>query len=215
MSSGIQDIAIVGAGGLGKEIAVLIGQINQVQKIWNLVGFFDDGLPAGSEVLSLPVLGNIDALNRGKRNSVIAIGNPALKAAIVKRLTNPHLKFPVLVHPSASLGQEITVGEGSIVCAGSVLTVHINIGRHVLINLNTTIGHDVVVGDYSSLMPGTHVSGFVTVGQRAFIGTGTSILQNVQLEEGAVVGAGAVVNRDVKANVTVVGVPAREIPRQS
>lgn len=215
MSSGIQDIAIVGAGGLGKEIAVLIGQINQIQKKWNLVGFFDDALPAGSKVLSLPILGNIDALNQGKRNIVIAIGNPALKAAIVKRLANHDLKFPVLVHPSVSLGQEITIGEGSIICAGSVLTVHINIGRHVLINLNTTIGHDVVVGDYSSLMPGAHVSGFVTVGQRAFIGTGTSILQNIQLEEGAVVGAGAVVNRNVKANVTVVGVPAREISKQS
>lgn len=211
MSSGIQDIAIVGAGGLGKEIAVLIGQINQVKKKWNLVGFFDDAIPAGSKILSLPVLGNIDALNQRKLNVVIAIGNPSVKADIVTRLTNQNLKFPVLVHPSVSLGQEITIGEGSIIGAGSVLTVHIDIGNHVLINLNTTIGHDVEVGNYSSIMPGAHISGFVKIGQSAFIGTGTSILQNINIDEYAVVGAGAVVNRDVKANVTVVGVPARPI----
>jgi len=215
MSSGIQDIAIVGAGGLGKEIAVLIGQINQVQKKWNLVGFFDDALPPGSKVLSLPILGNIDAVNQSARNVVIAIGNPSVKAAIVKKLTSKSLKFPVLVHPSVSLGQEITIGEGSIICAGSVLTVHVTIGNHVLINLNTTIGHDVVVGDYSSIMPGAHLSGFVKIDRFAFIGTGTSILQDVHIDEYAIVGAGAVVNRDVKANMTVVGVPAREIPRPS
>jgi sugar O-acyltransferase (sialic acid O-acetyltransferase NeuD family) len=211
MSSQIQDIAIIGAGGLGKEIAVLIGQINQVKKKWNLVGFFDDAIPAGSKILSLPVLGNIDALNQRKLNVVIAIGNPSVKADIVTRLTNQNLKFPVLVHPSVSLGQEITIGEGSIIGAGSVLTVHIDIGNHVLINLNTTIGHDVEVGNYSSIMPGAHISGFVKIGQSAFIGTGTSILQNINIDEYAVVGAGAVVNRDVKANVTVVGVPARPI----
>ena len=215
MSSEIQDIVIVGAGGLGKEIAVLIGQINQVQKKWNLKGFFDDAVPAGSKVLSLPVLGNIDALNQSPQNVVVAIGNPAVKASIIKRLTNPDFKFPILVHPSVNLGQEIAIGQGSIICAGSVLTVHINIGNHVLINLNTTIGHDVVIGDYSSVMPGAHLSGFVKVAQFAFIGTGTSILQHVHIKKGAIIGAGAVVTQDVQANVTVVGVPAREIPRRS
>lgn len=213
MSSGIEDIAIVGAGGLGKEIAVLIGQINQVRKKWNLVGFFDDGIEAGSTVLSIPVSGGIDELNTAKKplNIVIAIGNPAVKAAIVKRLTNPELKFPVLVHPSVSLGQEITVGEGSVIGAGSVLTVHITMGSHVLVNLNSTIGHDVTVGDYSSIMPGAHISGFVTIDKSVFIGTGAAVLQHVTIGEGAVIGAGAVVLKSVPGNTTVVGVPARAI----
>jgi sugar O-acyltransferase (sialic acid O-acetyltransferase NeuD family) len=209
MSSEVQDIAIVGAGGLGKEIAVLISQLNQVKKKWNLVGFFDDAIPVGSKVLSLPVLGNVGTLNQHKLNIVIAIGNPAVKAAIVQRLTSRDLKFSKLVHPSVSLGEEITIGDGSVICAGSVLTVHINIGNHVLVNLNTTIGHDVIVDDYASIMPGAHLSGFVKIDQSAFIGTGATILQHVTIGKGAVIGAGAVVTKSVPPNITVVGIPAR------
>lgn len=211
MSSEIQDIAIVGAGGLGKEIAALIGQVNHVQKKWNLVGFYDDGMKAGATVLSVPVIGNIDELNTHPKplNVVIAIGNPGVKAKTAARITNPAITFPVLMHPSAMIGPQVRLGEGSVVTAGCVLTVDIQIGRHVLVNLNTTIGHDVRIDDYASVMPGAHLSGFVKVGKSVFIGTGASVLQHITIDSGACVGAGAVVTKPVKKNETVIGIPAR------
>lgn len=214
MNAEVQDIAIVGAGGLGKEIAVLIGQLNHVQKKWNLVGFYDDGVKAGTTVLSLPVIGSVEELNAYTKplNVIIAIGNPEIKAKIVARITNPAISFPVLIHPSAILGPQVTLGAGSIITAGCVLTVDIQIGKHVLVNLNTTIGHDVRMDDYTSVMPGAHLSGFVTVGKSVFIGTGASVLQHLTLEEGACVGAGAVVTKSVKKNETVIGIPARPYP---
>jgi sugar O-acyltransferase (sialic acid O-acetyltransferase NeuD family) len=211
MSSGIQDIAIVGAGGLGKEIAVLIGQINQVQKKWNLVGFFDDGKVKESTILSIPVLGGIHELNTYKNplDIIIAIGNPEIKAQLAARIVNPALTFPVLIHPAASIGQQVTLGAGSIITAGCVLTVDIKIGKHVLVNLNSTIGHDVIVDDYSSVMPGAHLSGAVRVGKAVFIGTGVSVLQHVHIHDNAIIGAGAVVTKTIHAAETVVGIPAR------
>lgn len=205
------DIAIVGAGGLGKETAVLIGQINRYKKTWNLIGFFDDGIPSGKKILSLPVLGGVNELNAVRKplHVIIAIGSPLVKAHIIKQINNPNVLFPVLVHPFAVLGQQIKLGEGTVVTAGCVLTVDVRVGKHVLLNLNTTLGHDVTVGDYSSVMPGAHLSGFVTLGQSVFIGTGASVLQHITIEDGAVVGAGAVVTKSVKKNKTVVGVPAR------
>lgn len=210
MSNSVKDIVIIGAGGLGKEAAVLIKQINQQQKQWQLLGFYDDGIPKGTTVASVPVLGTVDELNQqGNVNVVIAIGNPAIKETIVKRITNPDVTFPVLIHPQALLGEQIRIGEGSIITAGCVLTIDIKIGNHVLINLNSTIGHDVTVGDYSSIMPGAHISGFVTIGKSVFIGTGAAVLQHLDIAAQSVVGAGAVVNKPITEALTVVGVPAR------
>lgn len=217
MNNKIADIAIIGAGGLGKETAVLISQINRYKKTWNLIGFFDDGLPAGQTILSLPVLGGIKELKAMRKpvHVIIGIGDPLVKARIVSQLNNSNLHFPVLIHPFAVLGQQIKLGEGTVVTAGCVLTADVEIGKHVLVNLNTTVGHDVTVGDCSSIMPGAHLSGFVTVGKSVFIGTGASVLQHITIEDGAVIGAGAVVTKTVKKSTTVVGIPARRIHKKT
>jgi sugar O-acyltransferase (sialic acid O-acetyltransferase NeuD family) len=213
MTDRMKDIAIIGSGGLGKETAVLIHQINQQSLTWNVVGFYDDALPAGRKIASHLVLGKISDLNSIEQSLhvVVAIGNPSVKKKILDQLSSPYLQFPTLIHPSVNVGLTIKMDDGSLVTAGCHLTVDIEIGKHVLLNLNTTIGHDVVVGDFTSIMPGAHLSGFVKVGESVLIGTGASVLQHIHIGDQAVVGAGAIVNRSVKESVTVAGVPARSI----
>ena len=59
----MKDIAIYGAGGFGRETACLLREINEVAPTWNFIGFFDDGLPAGTRNHQGETLGGIDALN--------------------------------------------------------------------------------------------------------------------------------------------------------
>jgi sugar O-acyltransferase (sialic acid O-acetyltransferase NeuD family) len=209
----MKDIAIVGSGGLGKETAVLLHQINQHELSWNVIGFYDDGSAAGQKVAGHLVLGNVDDLNKVNHPLyvIMAIGDPMIKKQVVGRIKNPHVKFPVLIHPSANIGLNVQVGEGTMITAGCRLTVDIEIKKHVLLNLNTTVGHDVVVGGFCSVMPGVHLSGNVTIGECVLIGTGASVLQKMSIGGNVVIGAGAVVNKSVKENVTVAGVPARSI----
>jgi sugar O-acyltransferase (sialic acid O-acetyltransferase NeuD family) len=140
----------------------------------------------------------------------VAVGDPATRKTIVKRLA-PALDLPSLIHPQALLMEtgKITIGKGCIITAGVILTTNIKVGDFVLLNLHSSVGHNCVLGDFSSLMPGARLSGGVILEKAVYIGTNACVLPNIRIGENAVVGAGAVVTKDVAANTTVVGVPAK------
>lgn len=207
-------LAVYGAGGLGREIALMVGQINRAEPSWTLEGFYDDGISKGSVVDGLPVLGGIDDLNRREEplSVALAIANPRVRKSIADRIANEHVHFPVLVHPQANPGGEDNYfGRGTIITAGCILTTGIVLGEFVIVNLLSTLGHDVKLGSFTIVMPGCNLSGNVTVGECSLLGTGAKFLQSIALGKNCTVGAGAVVTKSFGDSVTLVGVPAREI----
>lgn len=208
----MKNIVIVGAGGFGREVAWLIEDINKVKKEWNIIGFVDDNEDIqGTEVNGYKVVGNIDWLKNQKLNVVSAIGNPIIKKKIMQRLENTMNTYPVLIHPSVIYSERVSFGEGSIICAGNIITVNIEIGKHVIVNLDCTIGHDTVIGDYTTILPSVNISGCVTTGECVNIGTSSALIQGVTIGKNTVIGAGAVVIKDLPANCTAVGSPAKPI----
>lgn len=205
-----KSIFIVGAGGLGREVKAMLSTMAD----WNVKGFYDDGFLKGTNIDGVVCCGSIDTLARGKdlKHVVIAIGDPLIKAAIVEKLAaNMNLRYEVIIHPSAQLMDQskISIGEGSIITAGCILTTNIALGTHTLLNLNVTIGHDTIIGDTSSIMPGVNIAGQVSIGKCVLIGSGANVLNGVHLGNRARIGAGAVVTKNVPMNTTVIGVPAK------
>lgn len=212
---GERPLAIFGGGGFGLEVAMLVEHINDARLRWKLIGFFDDGIASGTMVNGYPVIGGSRALGEwaSELSVVIAVGNPKTKVEILDRIHNPHLQFPVLMHPSVICGREefVQIGEGSIVCAGTILTTNITVGRHVILNLACTVGHQTEIGDFSSFMPTCNISGEVKIGRKNYWGTGAKVINGVTTSDRVTVGAGAVVTRDLPEGATAVGVPAKVI----
>ena len=208
-------LVIFGAGGLGREVLVLVSQLNETRPTWTIRGFYDDQAPASPTVAGLPYLGTAASLNATAEPLAVAVavGSSAGRAAVVGRLTSSQLSFPALVHPKVALAkhQRIELGAGCIIQQGCILTCDIALGRFVLLNLGCTVGHDARLADFCSLMPHANVSGAAQLEKGAYLGTNATVIQGVRIGENTIVGAGAVVVRDLPANVTAVGVPARAI----
>jgi len=208
-------IVIVGAGGLGREVALLLSQLNAAGATWEVRGFYDDRRPATPTVGGLPYLGTTPDLNATPEPLAVAVavGSSADRAAVVGRLTSPLLHFPALVHPQVALhpAQRVALGEGCLIQPGCVLTCDITLGRFVLLSPNCTVGHDATLADFCSLLPQASVGGAAHLGEGTCVGAHATIIQGVTTGAYAVLGAGAVAVRHVPARTTVVGVPARPI----
>jgi sugar O-acyltransferase (sialic acid O-acetyltransferase NeuD family) len=210
----MKDIAIIGAGGFGREVKMLIDQINAVKLQYNFIGYFDDGIAEGNLINGYPVLGPVEGVNIYKKplTVVIAIGLPSLKKKLLDKIKNNLISYETLIHPNVVIGNDdVNIGEGCIICAGNMLTVNITIGAHVVFNLGCTVGHDTVIKNYCSFMPSVNVSGEVVIEEQVYMGTGAKVINQLSVGEKTIVGAGAVVYKSLPANCTAVGVPAKVI----
>lgn len=202
-------LAIYGAGGFGREIALMINQINQNKPEWNLLGFFDDTVKG--MVNGYPLLGDLLKLNSWETplSVAIAIANPDVRKKIRTSVINPMISFPTLIHPMSQTGDDNnTMGEGCLLTSGCILTTNVHLKNFVIVSSLTFIGHDATIGSYTSIMPHVGLSGSVNIGESCFIGASACVLQNLNIGDHVTVGAGALVTKNVDSNCTVIGVPA-------
>ena len=202
-------MVIIGAGGLGREVLWVLRSMGPTVEV---IGFLDDndGL-RGTEICDVPVIGPVQAETLGDLDVRCAwgVGFPKVKRQLAARL--PDERFLAARHPTALMSDYVHIGEGTVICAGVVATTQVQIGSHVLLNLNVTIGHDAVIEDYCTLNPGTHVSGYVYLEEGVDVGTGAVFLPGIRVGAWSVVGAGAVVTKDVPAYEIWAGNPAHKI----
>ncbi len=207
----MQNIVIIGTGGFAREVAWLIEDINKESKRWNLLGFVDETLEVGTKINGYEVIGDTKWLIKQEVFVVIAIGNSLIRKNIINELVNSNNKYATLIHPSVIMSDSNEIGEGTIICAGTIITVNVKIGKHVIINLHSTIGHEAIIENFVTILPGVNISGNVKIEQCANIGTGTAIIQGIKIGSNTIVGAGAVVVKDIPSDCTAVGSPAKPI----
>jgi sugar O-acyltransferase (sialic acid O-acetyltransferase NeuD family) len=217
----VKDLVIIGCGGFGAEAAWVAEEMNQASAnapLWNLLGYADDDPEKiGSENYGFRVLGNAEAIAHQHEGKEIwyfcAIGNNAVREKVTNRLDQLGWQAATLIHPSVVRAKNAVVGHGTYVGAMSVLAPNSVIGNHVIVNLHVSIGHDSNIEDYANICPGAQINGFCKVGRGSLVGSNASLVQGRQVGSNANLGANSLAINSVPENRTVIGVPAREMPK--
>ena len=212
----MKDIAIYGAGGFGKEIACVINKINEKKPVWNIIGFFDDGIAKGKQISHFgQVLGNINDLNTWKKplSIVFAIGNPQILKSLVEKITNPHIDFPNIIHPESALADPVSfsIGKGNVITRGCTFSCDVTIGDFNQFNSISALAHDVVVGSFNVFMPLVRISGEASIGDNNFFGIGAIVLQLIKIGNNTRIGAGSIVMKKTKDGFLYFGNPAKRM----
>lgn len=217
----MKDLVIIGAGGFAREASLMIEEINsnnaREENKWNLLGYIDENEEKwGSTLRGYPVLGGWDALKDLPTSIYIIciVGNPEIKKRMVEKAVKQSREFATLVHPEVFISSDVRLGKGVFINKGCIITTNITIGDHVSINPGCGIGHDAVIGNYSTLMWHVNISGSVEIAEGCLLGTKATVLQGKKIGSWTIVGAGTVVTRDLPANCTAVGIPAKVIKQR-
>ena len=207
-------IYIVGAGGFGRELLWWIKDINKVKPTWEIVGFLDDDPNALDKYeCDYKIVGSIkDWQPKEDEEFALAIGSPSLKRKIVEIMKPKGAKFASIIHPTAMLSEFANYGEGFIMFPYSKLSANSTVGDFVTL-LSSPIGHDTLIGDYSVISGNCNVVRNVVIGKDVFLAAGVCIAQDIRIGDGAYLGIGSVILKDVQPEATMFGNPARVVPK--
>lgn len=198
-----KNVIIIGAGGHGKVVAdtvLLSGD--------NIVGFLDDNPNIGESFAGFPMLGRVDDFrNYSDCSFVIAIGNADVRERIANQLQG--VKWYTAIHPTAVISElDVSIGDGTVIMANVAVNAGAVVGKHCILNTGSIVEHDNQLDDFVHVSVGAMLAGTVHVGKKTWIGIGASVRNNLSVCAGCMIGAGAVIVKNIEEAGTYVGVPA-------
>lgn len=208
--------AFYSAGGFAREIrASFLATLGQISQEDDEVLFIDDapdtqGKPIhGSRVISYDEARSIAGIRVN-----IAFADPKLRRKKLGQIEADGLATFSVTAPSAVIGDNVQIGHSAIFAHHSMVTADAEIGKAFHCNIYSYVAHDCIVGDFVTFAPRVSMNGRVKIEDDVYVGTGAIILPGkadryLTIGKGAVIGAGAVVTKDVEPGAVMVGAPAK------
>lgn len=193
-------IIVYGAGGHGKSVVELLRALGS----YRVVGFIDDGYPAGQNIMGIPVLGGAQALTKAQAlgvhlavNAVGGIGNIQARIQVFERLALAGFAFPTVIHPTAFVEASASLAAGVQVFPHAYIGSEASIGFGCIVNTSAIVSHDCQVGDYVNLSPGATLAGAVSIGAGTLVGMRATVNLGASIGAGARIGNGATVKSNL------------------
>ena len=201
-------LIIIGASGHGR----IVADIALKMKRWSQILFLDDNELMES-ALGIEIKGKTKEAHKyiHDHDFFVAVGNNKTRETLQNMLIDNSAEIATLIHPTAVIGEQVEIGKGTAVMAGTVINCCTRIGQGCIVNTGATIDHDNIIRDFVHISPGVHIAGTVTIGKRTWIGVGTVVSNNLSITGDCKFGAGSVIVKDIEDPGTYVGVPARRI----
>ncbi len=208
-----RNLIILGAGGHAK---VLIDCLSFSG--YNIIGITDaDKAKYNSKLLGLNIIGPDDEVFKygvdevHLINGLGSVDGTEKRARLYRAFKEKGYNFLRIIHPSAVVARQTSIGEGCQIMAGAIVQPGCLIGDNVIINTNASVDHDCAIGSNVHIAPGVVLSGGVNVGEGVHIGTGSVFIQGVTIGDKALIGAGSLILRDVTPGVKMFGSQGREV----
>ncbi len=199
----MKKLLIIGAGGHGRVVADIAEELN----IYEQICFLDD---EAKPDLSYDVIGGVKDAEKfiGEFDFIVAIGSNSTRETWFNELLKKGASFATLIHPKASIGSNVEIGNGSVVMAGAVINNAAKIGNGVIVNTCSSVDHDCEIGDFVHIAVGAHIAGTVSIGEKCFVGAGVTVINNINVCANCIIGAGATVIKNIETAGIYVGTPA-------
>lgn len=197
----MKGLVIWGCGGHARVILDAATAMNAFDRI----AFHDDDPATGTPSIA-------ELIASGFTEFIVGIGNNSVRASCFEKACRAGLHPAVCIHPSAWISPSASIGAGTVVMARVVIQANARIGQNCIINTGTIVEHDCTVGDHTHLSPSVTLGGAVAVGEYVHMGIGAIAIPGSRIGDCTVVGAGAVVLKELPPGVTAFGVPARIHP---
>lgn len=202
-----KNVVIIGAGGHGKVIADIVRESGD-----NLLGYLDDAKCTGyNSEIKENILGNTDAWEKYLNSEfIVGIGSSVER----EKFSKLPVKWYTAIHPSSTISPKAVIGEGSVVMANAVINADAKIGKHCIINTSSVVEHDNIIEDYAHISVGVKLGGSVKVGKSTWVGIGVTVINGVEICADCMIGAGAVVVKNIITSGTYMGIPAVQMEKK-
>lgn len=210
-----QKLVIWGASGH----ALVVADAVRASDDYEIAGFIDDVHPerSGEEFCGAAILGGREQLDvlpaQGVSKLVFGFGDCRARLKLSQFAREKGFQLATVIHPKAFVATSASLGGGTVILAGVIVTAATRIGENVIVNTSASVDHECLIEDGVHIGPGAHLGGRVFVGRAAWVGIGATVIDRASIGAEAVIGAGAVVVSNIPAGVLAYGIPARVVKK--